>query len=275
MLEITNYISVRCSVCGDVFDKGLKIEEIPSISMIVDVIIRVPLCEKCVKEYVDRINELEDESVDKSASLRVTRDCITTLRKKLDAARDEIEELTEYKEDRECGAVQTVTPSLDTWKKEFYPVEAKDVSEEDAGAHAALKWSGLTKENLDKHNLTILCGRVYCKEYGYFNIGSDSCVWCSIARLPDGNVSCTSCPAVRAGSLPCDSAWSKWGIYETPIAMIKWVDQAQEAIDQNKVKQTEYEKGYEEGKKDGIKKSVAFEKGKYVGDGCTKKEKKS
>ena len=41
--------------------------------------------------------------------------------------------------------------SLKTWIKEFYPIPACEVSEEDALRHSLRKWEGLLEKNLEKH----------------------------------------------------------------------------------------------------------------------------
>ena len=43
--------------------------------------------------------------------------------------------------------------SIESWKAEFYPVEAAEVSAEDALAHSLKKWQGLQEESLLKHSL--------------------------------------------------------------------------------------------------------------------------
>lgn len=43
--------------------------------------------------------------------------------------------------------------SLQSWKKEFYPVPADEVYKKGALAHSLQKWMGLTKEALRKHGL--------------------------------------------------------------------------------------------------------------------------
>jgi len=167
-------------------------------------------------------------------------------------------EIVQDYEDREQGAA-TVTPSLDTWKAEFYPIEAKDVSEEDAGAHAALKWSGLTKENLDKHNIHI--DEYHCivdSKGSFLEVGSHSCVWCIInARDEDNRTHCNGCPGKLFGDYgSCLSEWYTWERDHDPVPMIDWIEDARKGIDQAKIDkelsvQTEYEKGYIEGIRDG------------------------
>ena len=43
--------------------------------------------------------------------------------------------------------------SLETWKAEFYPIEADKTTKEQAIEHSLRKWQGLTPENLKKHGV--------------------------------------------------------------------------------------------------------------------------
>ena len=45
--------------------------------------------------------------------------------------------------------------SLESWKKEFYPVKASECcSDTEAIEHGILKWTGYSRENLSKHNMS-------------------------------------------------------------------------------------------------------------------------
>jgi hypothetical protein len=50
--------------------------------------------------------------------------------------------------------------SLETWKAEFYAVNAGKVDAKDAVSHSLQKWTGLRPENLKKHDVLVDGGSV-------------------------------------------------------------------------------------------------------------------
>lgn len=84
--------------------------------------------------------------------------------------------------------------SIESWKKEFYEVEAKDVPVEPLAAtiHSLLKWQGLTAENLAKHRLIKLGRTIGDDETGErFYIDSDRCALCQQYVM---KTTCVQCP---------------------------------------------------------------------------------
>lgn len=69
--------------------------------------------------------------------------------------------------------------SIETWKKEFYPVRATSrMSKKAAIEHSIKKWEGLLPENLKKHEVVIdVCGDVHDDEIN-FEICDESCALC-------------------------------------------------------------------------------------------------
>lgn len=69
--------------------------------------------------------------------------------------------------------------SIETWKKEFYPVSATSrMSKKAAIEHSIKKWEGLLPENLKKHNVVISrYGVIYDGKIN-FEISDQSCALC-------------------------------------------------------------------------------------------------
>lgn len=132
--------------------------------------------------------------------------------------------------------------SLETWKKEFYPVEAKGVSKEDAIEHSLQKWKGLSEKNLKKHGLVQeLCfieeeGSSLCME-----LGGESCALCWHDLHNTNKNYCGACPlAIARGGISCEhktdeesdnyqlSPWHSFIHKADTKPMIYWLKQAKE-----------------------------------------------
>ena len=92
--------------------------------------------------------------------------------------------------------------SLDTWKAEFYKVDAQRVAPKNAADHSILKWRGLHPSNLKKHGLNMSDG-ILCDNHNRraLKINEDTCALCEHHARPG----CITCPlfAVRGG-FACD-----------------------------------------------------------------------
>lgn len=93
--------------------------------------------------------------------------------------------------------------SIETWKREFYPIDAKsEMSEKEAILHSIKKWEGLTKENLNKHMLDadVDCGWL-SDEFGeaFFDIDSSNCALCA-KFIQHG---CQDCPLYKKQGFVC------------------------------------------------------------------------
>lgn len=110
--------------------------------------------------------------------------------------------------------------SLETWKAEFYPTEAKDCPAEQAIAHSLRKWEGLTVENVDKHAVVFdgwwkVLGE---PEEKPLTIDSESCALCVNyitdekrpyidAEGDEDATTCGDCPLMaQNGGFQCDHA---------------------------------------------------------------------
>lgn len=81
------------------------------------------------------------------------------------------------------------------------------------------KWTGLLKENLDKHNVHIeITGAVIDEDFETFSINGATCALC------DFNKGCDDCPlCCFLDWVPCDEdkqPFSKYIIFHDPIPMI-------------------------------------------------------
>jgi len=146
--------------------------------------------------------------------------------------------------------------SIESWKAEFYPVEARSCPEDQAIAHSLKKWDGLREENLHKHELQpnkstdIVAIRHELGAENIFYIHSSSCALCEHFYAPEGldededgeePPMCNTCPLAIARAengepIPCDherldevrSPWAEWSREKNPEPMIFWLKKAAE-----------------------------------------------
>ena len=113
-----------------------------------------------------------------------------------------------------------------SWIDEFYPVPADKVKGKiTAIKHSLKKWEGLTKENLEKHNLS---------EPPIW-VDSETCALCHLYFNEskydiDESIACDSCPLKKSLGYPCDdnqqaekfmSPYSVWRRQRNPEPMIE------------------------------------------------------
>lgn len=92
--------------------------------------------------------------------------------------------------------------SLKTWEAEFYKVGAQSVIKADALDHSILKWTGLLKKNLNKHEVRINGADVVGANDAYgLTIGEASCALC--AHYWDWE--CPDCPLRAVLGARCDN----------------------------------------------------------------------
>lgn len=130
--------------------------------------------------------------------------------------------------------------SLESWKQEFYPVEARDVLKASAIDHSLQKWKGLRSEKLAQHGISPAS-----MEDAEFVCGA-SCALCTHYLEPARPhlPRCTECPLYQIrGGFPCDvetpseieSPYSAWGNGYDPEPMIALLEQAAELERQGKL----------------------------------------
>jgi hypothetical protein len=96
--------------------------------------------------------------------------------------------------------------SLETWKKEFYPEEAKTVIGDKAIAHSLRKWEGLTPENLVKHGIVRKKTRLIANREDDFYVDCDSCALCVHYlnyAVPEDQNECVACPLFKLIGASC------------------------------------------------------------------------
>lgn len=109
--------------------------------------------------------------------------------------------------------------SIESWMKEFYPIDAEEtankseVTDEELILHSLKKWTGALPENTEKHDVTY-------KDHTVEDRFDDAIVFatgtCSLCVKYDGNSCGTSyrniaeeCPIVRMRGIPCDRIYEK------------------------------------------------------------------
>lgn len=121
--------------------------------------------------------------------------------------------------------------SLETWKREYYPVAADDVpAGRQAVWHSLKKWVGLRPHNLKRHEV-YMTGCWLGDGYDSLIISDMSCALCvhHIKKIKLSEASCVHCPLFKAlGGRRCDEGHgSPWRMrHETVEPMIKWLKEA-------------------------------------------------
>lgn len=137
--------------------------------------------------------------------------------------------------------------STETWKAEFYPVDASTkMTNLEAVRHSLKKWRGLTPENLARHDVNInarpdgglAVGRLLQGEGSDgLAINSVSCALCH--KHSDEFHYCRTCPITRAVGSRCDrvrfeegstewtSPWHKFDRQADPMPMITLLKKAE------------------------------------------------
>ena len=90
--------------------------------------------------------------------------------------------------------------SMQSWKEEFYPIEAEEVPEELALDHSIKKWEGLQTANLIKHSVIMEGIKLkndapYTNPYDILIISASSCALCMHHHNDFGTQqTCKTCP---------------------------------------------------------------------------------
>lgn len=102
--------------------------------------------------------------------------------------------------------------SIASWRRAYYPVEARDTAPSDALEHSIRKWQGLDRFWLLFHSLR-RDGDLVHGWYHQFDVTAETCALCHHYQddTPTRDVSCgietycTRCPlAIARGGVPCD-----------------------------------------------------------------------
>ena len=135
--------------------------------------------------------------------------------------------------------------SIETWKQEFYSVEASVAGKStdvEMLEHSIKKWGGLQTENLERHDLrasATFYSRIEDVEGGSFHIDSASCSLCIRYLFSNGanDRGCVNCPLSKIrGNVACDvdadadgddpSPFDAWRDRADPEPMLTWLREA-------------------------------------------------
>jgi len=131
--------------------------------------------------------------------------------------------------------------SIETWKQEFYAVEASVVGNDTDVVlleHSIKKWEGLQTENLERHELRVDCARIVDVGGVNFYINSESCALCRKCLFFNEQASCAPCPLYKVrGGVACDrvdadadgddiSPFEAWRDRADPEPMLTWLRKA-------------------------------------------------
>lgn len=122
--------------------------------------------------------------------------------------------------------------SLQSWREEFYPTQATIATsnKEKSIKHSILKWAGLSRKNLEKHDLMKNGKSIFERSCQYsFDVDDSSCALClkyvkyRYATI-DESV-CSKCPLYKYLGESCDagakSPYKKWVNTGNNLPMLK------------------------------------------------------
>jgi hypothetical protein len=121
--------------------------------------------------------------------------------------------------------------SLETWKREFYPIPASKAKRKDGELvlieHSLRKWRGLRKKALRKHGLEMNFNVIREKEavYHALRIDSTTCSLCKVyggqGSVSEGPPPCDDCPLSVLLGKRCDETNA---LDDAGSPYIKWID---------------------------------------------------
>lgn len=123
--------------------------------------------------------------------------------------------------------------SVESWKREFYPVDATQVAKEDALAHSLKKWEGLMKENLERHGVELCYRGIRDKDGEHFNVDKSTCALCF---HHDKGFGCPTCPlSIMRGRVRCDLGAGEDNPYlcflrKNPLPMLRLLRKAMKTM---------------------------------------------
>lgn len=133
--------------------------------------------------------------------------------------------------------------TLKTWKKEFYPITAKQAARGSvikALQHSIQKWEGLKKSNLRKYGVetNLSFHRILDDDDCHMNIDAESCALCHKFYMKNDG-SCEGCPLYNVrGETRCDQRGSNsnnpfrhWLETGNPSVMLEWLHKALESLE--------------------------------------------
>lgn len=110
--------------------------------------------------------------------------------------------------------------SLESWKKEFYPITANEAARKGrlaAAKHSLKKWMGLVPSSLKKHNVEmqqlntlVECGSDYYDASDKFAFGQHTCSLCELQFEVHSRGECRLCPLFQITKMECGDAGSPY-----------------------------------------------------------------
>lgn len=124
--------------------------------------------------------------------------------------------------------------SIETWQEEFMPTPADEPDDIDSAlVHVQTKWGGMTKENLEKHGVSVDGkGVLYDAEEDFFFVTADTCALCQICMDGNYDPDCSLCPLDDCDGW--DSPYQDWADYHDPAPMIAHIAAAIAARESDK-----------------------------------------
>jgi hypothetical protein len=126
--------------------------------------------------------------------------------------------------------------SLQSWKDEFYPVDAAELIS-NFGAidsilldHSIRKWQGLTPENLEKHKVDKIRGSRCIQDKDVFYIDDTTCALCEAYVDRKKPCPCLSCPIYRHTGSPCFSEYFTFVKLNDPQPMLALLNKVKEKV---------------------------------------------
>lgn len=126
--------------------------------------------------------------------------------------------------------------TIESWKQEFYPVEAGACPEGQEIQHSLLKWTGLKPENLKKHDMDALGNAIEEVVNGdytmkVFSVDASTCALCqahSVRDEDDDEFPCSECPLSKLGAngVDCNTEYEAFTQGDNPDPMLEILNKA-------------------------------------------------
>jgi hypothetical protein len=114
--------------------------------------------------------------------------------------------------------------SITTWKKDFYPVSARNanISHIKALDHSILKWSGLHDKILKQYGLYAKYDELFDLETNkvVFNIDGSTCALCLYDNTVENDEPCSICPITVYAKKTCGVEYRFFKMTNSPKAML-------------------------------------------------------
>jgi hypothetical protein len=132
--------------------------------------------------------------------------------------------------------------SLESWKKEFYPVSADSPKAQKSDVarlkHSILKWRGLQKSNLKRHGV-VKNWKYICTPSGgdpRVSVNAGTCALCveHVNLDASDDDACKTCPIAQVYGRSCFEAYTDWIAADDPKPMLTLLRRTLKAIEAKK-----------------------------------------